>query len=53
VKLETLFWKNEASFSLVKYLARPNEAFKELEDAGQALLEPQKVTQPPSQRYPK
>ena len=43
-KLETLFWKSEASFSFEKYLTRLNEAFKELEDAGQALWETQKVT---------
>ena len=43
-KLETLFWKSEASFSFEKYLTRLNEAFKELEDAGQALWEAQKVT---------
>jgi hypothetical protein len=42
-KLETLFWKSEASFSFEKYLTRLNEAFKELEDAGQALWETQKV----------
>jgi predicted ATPase len=41
-KLETLFWKSEASFSFEKYLTRLNEAFKELEDAGQALWEAQK-----------
>ena len=43
-KLETLFWKSEASFSFEKYLTRLNEVFKELEDAGQALWEAQKVT---------
>ncbi|KAI2499225.1 hypothetical protein MHU86_15266 [Fragilaria crotonensis] len=43
-KLESLFWKSEASFSFEKYLTRLNEAFKELEDAGQALWEAQKVT---------
>lgn len=43
-KLETLFWKSEASFSFEKYLTRLNEAFKELEDAGQPLWETQKVT---------
>jgi hypothetical protein len=42
-KLETLFWKSEASFLFEKYLTRLNEAFKELEDAGQALWETQKV----------
>ena len=40
--LETLFWKSEASFSFEKYLMRLNEAFKELEDAGQPLWEAQK-----------
>ena len=43
-KLETLFWKSEASFLFEEYLTRLNEAFKELEDAGQALWETQKVT---------
>lgn len=43
-KLETLFWKSEASFPFEKYLTRLNEAFKELEDAGQPLWEAQKVT---------
>ncbi len=43
-KLETLFWKSEALFSFEKYLTRLNEAFKELEDAGQPLWETQKVT---------
>ena len=43
-KLETLFWKSEASFSFEKYLTRLNKAFKELEDAGQPLWETQKVT---------
>ena len=38
-KLEILFWKSEASFLFEKYLTRLNEAFKELEDAGQALSE--------------
>jgi hypothetical protein len=42
-KLETLFWKSEASFSFEKFLTRMNEAFKELEDAGQPLFETQKV----------
>jgi hypothetical protein len=41
-KLETLFWKNEASFSFEKFLTRMSEAFKELEDAGH---EAQKVQQ--------
>jgi hypothetical protein len=41
--LETLFWKNEASFSFEKFLTRMSEAFKELEDAGQPLYEAQKV----------
>jgi hypothetical protein len=44
-KLETLFWKSEASFSFEKFLTRMNEAFKELEDAGQPLYETQKVQQ--------
>jgi hypothetical protein len=43
--LETLFWKNEASFSFEKFLTRMSEAFKELEDAGQPLYEAQKVQQ--------
>lgn len=42
-KLESLFWKSEASFSFEKFLTRMNEAFKELEDAGQPLYEQQKV----------
>ena len=44
-KLETLFWKNEASVSFEKFLTRMSEAFKELEDAGQPLYEAQKVQQ--------
>jgi hypothetical protein len=43
-KLKMLFWKSEASFSFEKYLTLLNEAFKELEDAGQSLWETQKVT---------
>jgi hypothetical protein len=44
-KLETLFWKSKALFSSEKYLTRLNEeAFKEIEDAGQALWETQKIT---------
>jgi hypothetical protein len=42
-KLEALFWKSEASFPFEKYLTRMNEAFKELEDAGQPLYPQQKV----------
>jgi hypothetical protein len=42
-KLEALFWKSEASFPFEKYLTRMNEAFKELEDAGQPLYPAQKV----------
>jgi hypothetical protein len=42
-KLESLFWKSEASFSFEKLLTRMNEAFKELEDAGQPLYPAQKV----------
>ena len=42
-KLETLFWKSEAAFPFEKYLTRMNEAFKELEDAGQPMYEQQKV----------
>jgi hypothetical protein len=42
-KLEALFWKNEASFPFEKFLTRMNEAFKELEDAGQPLYPQQKV----------
>jgi hypothetical protein len=33
-KLETLFWKDEASFSSEIFLMRMSEGFKELEDAG-------------------
>lgn len=44
-KLETLFWKSEASFSFEKFLTRMNEAFRELQDAGQPLYEAQKVQQ--------
>jgi hypothetical protein len=44
-KSETLFWKNEASFSFEKILTRISEAFKELEDAGQPLYKAQKVQQ--------
>ena len=46
-KLETLFWKNEASFFFFeKFLTRMSEAFKELEDAGQPLYDKaQKVQQ--------
>jgi hypothetical protein len=44
-KLETLFWKSEASFLFEKYLTRLNEAFKELENTGQALWETQEVAQ--------
>ena len=43
-KLEALFWKSEASFPFEKYLTRMNEAFQELEDAGQPLYPAQKVT---------
>jgi hypothetical protein len=42
-KLEALFWKSEAAFPFEKYLTRMNEAFKELEDAGQPMYEQQKV----------
>jgi hypothetical protein len=42
-KLEALFWKSEASFPLEKYLTRMNEAFKELDDAGQLMYVQQKV----------
>jgi hypothetical protein len=42
-KLETLFWKSEAAFPFEKYLTRMNEAFKELEDAGQPMYMQQKV----------
>lgn len=42
-KLEALFWKSEASFPFEKYLTRMNEAFKELEDAGQPMYVQQKV----------
>jgi hypothetical protein len=43
-KLEALFWKTEASYPFEKYLTRMNEAFKELEDAGQPLYPAQKVS---------
>ena len=43
-KLDNLFWKNEAAFPFEKFLTRMNEAFKELEDAGQPLYPAQKVT---------
>ncbi len=42
-KLETLFWKSEASFTFEKFLTRMNEPFKELEDAEQPLFETQRV----------
>jgi hypothetical protein len=42
-KLESLFWKNESSFPFEKFLTRMNEAFMELEDAGQPLFPQQKV----------
>lgn len=42
-KLEALFWKSEAAFPFEKYLTRMNEAFKELEDAGQPMYVQQKV----------
>lgn len=42
-KLESLFWKSEASFPFEKYLTRMNEAFKELDDAGQPMYVQQKV----------
>jgi len=42
-KLESLFWRSEASFPFEKFLTRMNEAFKELEDAGQPLYPSQKV----------
>ena len=42
-KLEALFWKSEAAFPFEKYLTRMNEAFKELEDAGQPMYMQQKV----------
>jgi hypothetical protein len=37
-KLDALFWKSEAVFPFEKYLTRINEAFKELEDAGQPTM---------------
>jgi hypothetical protein len=43
-KLEGLFWKSEAAFPFEKFLTRMNEAFKELEDAGQPLYPAQKVS---------
>jgi len=42
-KLGALFWKSEASFLFEKYLTRMNEAFKELDDAGQPMYVQQKV----------
>ena len=42
-KLDALFWKSEASFPFEKYLTRMNEAFKELDDAGQPMYIQQKV----------
>jgi hypothetical protein len=42
-KLEALFWKSEAAFPFERYLTRMNEAFKELEDAGQPMYVQQKV----------
>ena len=42
-KLESLYWKNEAAYPFEKYLTRMNEAFKELEDAGQPLYPAQQV----------
>jgi hypothetical protein len=42
-KLDALFWKSEAAFPFEKYLTRMNEAFKELEDAGQPMFMQQKV----------
>ncbi|KAI2501857.1 Reverse transcriptase (RNA-dependent DNA polymerase) [Fragilaria crotonensis] len=43
-KLEALFWKSEAAFPFEKYLTRMNEAFKELEDAGQPMYEQQRYS---------
>ena len=38
IKFENLFWKSNASFLIAKFLIRiMNEAFNELEDAGQPL----------------
>ncbi len=42
-KLESLFWKNEASFPSEKFLTRLNEAFMELQEANVPLYESQKV----------
>jgi hypothetical protein len=42
-KLEALFWKSEAAFPFERYLTQMNEAFKELEDAGQPMYVQQKV----------
>ena len=42
-KLQTLFWKSEASFPFEKYLTRLNEAFMEMEEAEQPLYPAQKV----------
>ena len=42
-KLENLYWKNESAYPFEKFLTRMNEAFKELEDAGQPLYPAQKV----------
>jgi hypothetical protein len=42
-KLQTLFWKSEASFHFEKYLTRLNEAFMEMEEVEQPLYPAQKV----------
>jgi hypothetical protein len=42
-KLENLFWKNVTALPFEKFLTHMNEAFKELEDAGQPLFPAQKV----------
>ena len=42
-KLDSLFWKSEASFPFEKFLTKLNEAFMELEEANVPLYESQKV----------
>ena len=42
-KPEAFFWKSEAAFPFEKCLTRMNEAFKEMEDAGQPMYMQQKV----------
>ena len=42
-KLDSLFWKSEASFPFEKFLTKLNEAFMELDEANVPLYESQKV----------